>query len=175
MIYYINGVIIVLLLWLTIGAWRLRRRRVTPGAAAAGMLEQMLTNDRRAAIEIIVDAKTAYRDPEHADGNVPSLARGAHVGRAGATQSVPAASVARSRGRRPANKKTERGPSFRRGIAFGILAWAAVCGLGALVAVSWFPAPSYVASAALFNVTLGGVGATLVYWRELRPARRQVL
>jgi hypothetical protein len=78
MTYYINGVIIILLLWLAVGAWRLRHRRVTPGAAAAGMMEELLNNDQRAAIEIIVDEKAAYQDPEDRDGNLPELSGGSH-------------------------------------------------------------------------------------------------
>jgi hypothetical protein len=50
------------------------RRRV--GAGAAGAVYDMLNEDRRNAIEIIVEERAAYRDPEDRDGNLPSLAAG---------------------------------------------------------------------------------------------------
>ena len=51
-----------------------RRKRV--GSAAAGAVYDMLNEDRRHAIEIIVEDKAAARDPEDRDGNLPDLARG---------------------------------------------------------------------------------------------------
>ncbi|HEY7172316.1 MAG TPA: hypothetical protein VH417_15800 [Vicinamibacterales bacterium] len=51
-----------------------RRRRV--GAGAAGAVYGMLNEDRRHAIEIIVEEKAAFRDPEDRDGNLPDLAPG---------------------------------------------------------------------------------------------------
>ena len=46
------GTIVVwgLILWLLLGAWRLRKRRVTPGAAAAAAMNDLLTNDRRVTV-----------------------------------------------------------------------------------------------------------------------------
>jgi len=58
------------LLWARPG----RRRRV--GAGAAGAVYDMLNEDRRRAIEIIVEEKAAACDPEDRDGNLPDLARG---------------------------------------------------------------------------------------------------
>ncbi len=169
MIYYINGVIIVLLLWLAVGAWRLRHRRVTPGAAAAGMLEEMLTNDRRAAIEIIVDEKTAYRDPEDRDGNLPNLSAGSHTTRSDTRElsAVPPTPV-----RNEQHRAHVTGPSFRRGAAFGILLWAAVCGSVALMVDLRMPMPSSLTSVAQFNLALGAIGAVLVYRRQQRATRR---
>jgi hypothetical protein len=67
---YVSGVVA-----LVIGAWRLRRRRVTPGAAAAASMHELLNDDRRAAIEIILEERAAARDPEDRDGNLPDLTR----------------------------------------------------------------------------------------------------
>ena len=75
MSHYVNAIIVVLIMWLAIGAWRLRKRRVTPGAAAAGMMYEMLADERRAAIEIIVEEKAEYRDPENRDGVLPRPTR----------------------------------------------------------------------------------------------------
>lgn len=67
---YIAGVIWLLILWLAIGAWRLRRRRVTIGPAAAAMMHDLLNEDRRAAVEIILEERTGERDPEDRDGTL---------------------------------------------------------------------------------------------------------
>jgi hypothetical protein len=82
--HYVNAAIVILILWLVIGAWRLRSRRVTPGAAAAGMMHEILADDRRAAIEVIVDEKAEYRDPEDRDGVLSPLPH-----RAGRKRQVP--------------------------------------------------------------------------------------
>ena len=65
---YVTGVVILLLLWLAIGAWRLRRRRVTIGPAAAAAMHELLSNDRRAAVEIILEERAGERDPEDREG-----------------------------------------------------------------------------------------------------------
>ena len=67
------GIMWLLILWLVIGAWRLRRKRVTIGPGAAGAMYELLTDQRRAAIEIIVEERTGERDPEDKDGNLPDL------------------------------------------------------------------------------------------------------
>lgn len=46
--------------------------RVGPGAA--GTIYDWLNEDKRKAIEIIVEEKAAARDPEDKDGNLPDLA-----------------------------------------------------------------------------------------------------
>ena len=63
----------LLIIWLVIGAWRLRRKRVTIGPAAAGTIDELLDDRRRAAIEIIIEERTGERDPEDRDGNLPDL------------------------------------------------------------------------------------------------------
>jgi hypothetical protein len=70
---YVAGVLWLMALWLLIGAWRLRRRRVTLGPGAVGMLDQLLDKDKQAAVEIIVEERTGERDPERRDGNLPDL------------------------------------------------------------------------------------------------------
>jgi hypothetical protein len=71
----VSGVICLLILWLVIGAWRLRRRRVTVGPAAAAAMHEILNDDRRAAVEIILEERTGERDPEDRDGDLPDLER----------------------------------------------------------------------------------------------------
>jgi hypothetical protein len=43
------------------------------GPGAAGAVYGMLNEDRRAALEIILEERAAYRDPEDRDGNLPDL------------------------------------------------------------------------------------------------------
>jgi hypothetical protein len=43
------------------------------GSAAAGSIYDMLHEDKRKALEIIVEERAEARDPEHADGNLPDL------------------------------------------------------------------------------------------------------
>ena len=44
------------------------------GAAAAGSVYDWLNEDKRNAVEIIVEERAAARDPEDKDGNLPDLA-----------------------------------------------------------------------------------------------------
>ena len=52
---------------------RVRTRRVTVGPAALGTVYDMLNQDRRNAIEIILEERAEARDPEDADGDLPQL------------------------------------------------------------------------------------------------------
>jgi hypothetical protein len=52
---------------------RTRKRRWRPGPHAAGAIYDMLNEDRRKAIEIIVEQRAEERDPEDRDGNLPDL------------------------------------------------------------------------------------------------------
>jgi hypothetical protein len=56
---------------------KVRRQRGSvwgrPGPGAAGAIYDMLNQDKRNAIEIIVEEKAEERDPETADGNLPEL------------------------------------------------------------------------------------------------------
>ena len=60
---------------LLIAAFRTRRRqrRRGLGSAAAGTMYDWLNEDKRNAIEIIVEERAAERDPEDRDGNLPDL------------------------------------------------------------------------------------------------------
>jgi hypothetical protein len=84
---YIAAAIMPLMISLAAGAWRLRRRGVTPGVAAGAMMHEILNDDRRAAIEVIVQERASYRDPEDRDGNLPDLA-GRGVGLPGEAENV---------------------------------------------------------------------------------------
>ena len=72
--WYVNAIVTGLMLCLMVGAWRLRRRRTTLGPGAAGTMYELLNEERRAAIEIIVEGRAAEHDPEDRDGNLPELA-----------------------------------------------------------------------------------------------------
>ena len=47
--------------------WRLKTRRRHIGSGAAGMVYDMMHEEKRNAVEIIVEDKAAARDFEHAD------------------------------------------------------------------------------------------------------------
>ena len=50
-----------------------RRRLGGVGAAAAGTIYDLLNEDKRKAVEIIVEERAEARDPEDKDGNLPDL------------------------------------------------------------------------------------------------------
>jgi hypothetical protein len=61
---------------LVFAAWRRTRpgqRRTRVGAAAAGTIYDMLNEDKRKAVEIVVEERAGARDPEDRDGNLPDL------------------------------------------------------------------------------------------------------
>jgi len=62
---------------LIVAVWRTRKQRRTGsvGSGAAGIVYDMLNEDKRHAIEIIVEERAEARDPEDKDGNLPDLAR----------------------------------------------------------------------------------------------------
>jgi len=53
-----------------------RRKRKTGGSAAVGAVWDLLNEDKRKAVEIIVEQRAEQRDPEDAEGNKPDLERG---------------------------------------------------------------------------------------------------
>ncbi len=55
---------------------RLRRRRgrTRVGSASAGAIYGWLNEDKRQAVEIVVEGRAEARDPENRDGNLPDLA-----------------------------------------------------------------------------------------------------
>ncbi|HLG59895.1 MAG TPA: hypothetical protein VI485_31435 [Vicinamibacterales bacterium] len=70
-------VLLLLLFFAAVVQARRRRKRGGglghPGPGAAGALYDMLNEDKRRAIAVIVEEKTGERDPEDADGNLPEL------------------------------------------------------------------------------------------------------
>jgi len=53
--------------------WRLFRRRRRVGPGTIGTMQDLLNEDRRKAVEIIVEQRAEERRPENADGNLPEL------------------------------------------------------------------------------------------------------
>ena len=70
---YVTFTIWILILFLAVAVWRLRRRSVTPGAAAAAAMHDLLNDDRRAAVQIILEDRTAAQDPEDRADRDPVL------------------------------------------------------------------------------------------------------
>ena len=71
---YLGGAFFLLLIILCVAAWRRRKRRgMSVGAGAAGAVYDLLNKDRRNALELIVEERTGYRDPEDKDGDLPNL------------------------------------------------------------------------------------------------------
>ena len=66
-------VIMVLFVIAVLRARRKRAGRIWPGPGASGAIYDMLNEDKRRAIEIIVEQKAEETDPETADGNLPEL------------------------------------------------------------------------------------------------------
>ena len=64
---------IVALVVVAILFFRHRRRRGRIGAGAAGSVYDWLNQDKRNAVETIVEERAAARDPEDKDGNLPDL------------------------------------------------------------------------------------------------------
>jgi hypothetical protein len=69
-----------LALWLIVRIWKRTRgpvakrpRRSYGGAMTAGAIYDLLNEDRRKALEIIVEQRAEARDPEDTDGNLPDL------------------------------------------------------------------------------------------------------
>ena len=55
-------------------AFRARGRgRLRPGPGTTGTIYDLLNEDKRKAIEIIVEERAEARDPEDKDGNLPDL------------------------------------------------------------------------------------------------------
>jgi hypothetical protein len=68
---YVAGVVALLMLALIVRVWQRRRRSNGIGPGAAGAFYDMLDKDKRAAVEVIAEERTGYRDPEDRDGNLP--------------------------------------------------------------------------------------------------------
>jgi hypothetical protein len=65
---WLSVMIAVVVLW---RAAKRRRRRVSSGTS--GAIYDLLQEDKRKAIEIIVEGRAEAVDPEHADGILPKL------------------------------------------------------------------------------------------------------
>jgi hypothetical protein len=63
----------VVLLIIAVRRMRHTRGRLGVGASGAGAVYDMLNEDKRRAIEIIVEEKAEARDPEDKDGDLPQL------------------------------------------------------------------------------------------------------
>lgn len=64
---------VIVVVWLALR--RRRHRRWDIGPAASGTIYDWLNEDKRKAIEIIVEERAEARDPEDKDGNLPDLER----------------------------------------------------------------------------------------------------
>ena len=64
-------VVVIVLVGILFARMRRRRRRI--GAAAVGTVYDWLNEDKRRALEIIVEERAEARDPEDRDGNLPQL------------------------------------------------------------------------------------------------------
>jgi hypothetical protein len=62
--------LVVAALW---SVWKRRRQLTLHGAGAAGTIYDLLNDDRRKALEIIVEQRAEAQDPEDRDGNLPEL------------------------------------------------------------------------------------------------------
>jgi hypothetical protein len=64
---------LVVFLGLAALLWLGRGKPRRPGSASVGTIYDMLNEDKRNAVEIIVEGRAEARDPENADGNLPDL------------------------------------------------------------------------------------------------------
>ena len=65
--------IVVIFLIIAVRKTRRTRGRLGVGTAGAGAMYDMLNEDKRRAVEIIVEEKAEARDPEDKDGDLPQL------------------------------------------------------------------------------------------------------
>ena len=52
-----------------------RKRRASIGPAASGAFYDLLNEDKRRAVQIVIEERAEARDAEDADGNLPDLER----------------------------------------------------------------------------------------------------
>jgi hypothetical protein len=67
-IIWVVAIVVVIVLFT-----RKRRRPLRPGPAAAGTVYDWLNQEKRNAVEIIVEERAGARDAEDRDGNLPEL------------------------------------------------------------------------------------------------------
>jgi hypothetical protein len=70
-VYFAYVVGAVALFLLLVRAVSKRRSRWAPGPAASGTVYELLNEDKRNAIEIILEERAEYTDPETKDGVLP--------------------------------------------------------------------------------------------------------
>ncbi|MBI3400229.1 MAG: hypothetical protein HY048_02315 [Acidobacteria bacterium] len=68
----------IVLLVVAVRRTRRQRRRGGVGSGAAGIVYDLLNEDKRKAVEIVVEQRAEARDPEDRDGNLPDLADPRH-------------------------------------------------------------------------------------------------
>jgi hypothetical protein len=68
-----SGIWVVAILMIVVLFLRQRRRRRYVGSGAAGSVYDFLNEDKRKAIEIVVEERAEARDPEDREGNLPDL------------------------------------------------------------------------------------------------------
>jgi hypothetical protein len=64
----------IVLLVIAVRKAQKQRRTGGVGAGAAGIVYDLLNEDKRKAVEIVVEQRAEARDPEDKDGNLPELA-----------------------------------------------------------------------------------------------------
>ena len=70
-----GAAIIWLVVFVVVAFLFVRRRRIRsrPGSGTVGTVYDWLNEDKRNAVEIIVEERAGARDPEDRDGNLPEL------------------------------------------------------------------------------------------------------
>jgi hypothetical protein len=68
-------VVYVVLMGIVISRVFTRKNRPSIGPAAAGTFYELLNEDKRRAVQIVIEERAGARDPEDADGNLPDLER----------------------------------------------------------------------------------------------------
>jgi len=71
---FINAIVWIVAIVAAIAAFsRLGRNSPDIGPGASGSIYDMLNEDKRKAVEIVVEERAEARDPENRDGNLPDL------------------------------------------------------------------------------------------------------
>ncbi len=71
----LDGLIWLIAIVLLVAVSRVKRQRGRVGAAGAGAVYGFLNEDKRKAVEIVVEGRAEARDAEDRDGNLPDLAK----------------------------------------------------------------------------------------------------
>ena len=69
LVWLVAAIVLIAAVWRS----RHQRRSGRIGSAAMGTVYDMLNEDKRNAVEIIVEERAEARDPEDKDGNLPDL------------------------------------------------------------------------------------------------------